>query len=462
MTFKAESFLTYSLREHPEGLKTARVLAAALSAVDPAYLIRENVHRIGNILQIKDKMIDLEDYQRIFLLGIGKAALPMSLAAAELLDGLITKGWLLTKPGGRSLPEKYRGILTLYFGGHPLPDQSSLRGTEAILGEISNLSEHDLVIILLSGGGSALFTLPAPGLNLADLVRTNQLLLESGADIHEVNTIRKHLSAVKGGRLAQAIHPGKALTLILSDVPGNQLDSIASGPTAPDPTTFQDAIAVVERYDLRNRLPRPVLDHLEKGLQGQVLDTPKSGDPCFIDQLTHLIGSNQDACQAAVRQAAAEGFHSLVLSRPLVGEARIAGQEFAGLLHELVLSGKPLPRPACLIAGGETTVTLTDTPSPGKGGRNLELALSAVGKIAGLENCALITLATDGEDGVTDAAGAVVTGESLSRASQRDQDPADFLSGHNAYPFFASLNDLLLPGPSGTNVNDLCFLFTFQ
>lgn len=460
MTNPAEKFLTQSLQESPAGLKTARILAAALAAVDPAALIKQQVERSENALEIQDRVIDLDTFQRIILLGIGKAALPMSRAAAELLGERTSQGLALTKMGGNQPPEAFPAPLTVYTGSHPLPDRSSLKAGKAILKRVSSLSENDLVVVLLSGGGSALLSVPAPGLKLEDLVATNQLLLDCGANIQEINTVRKHISAVKGGRLAEAIFPASTLTLILSDVMGDRLDSIASGLTVPDPTTYQDALDIAASYQLS--LPDRVQDHLEKGAQGLHPETLKPGHPIFLKTISLLIGSNQDACRAAASQAKTEGFQTAIHPDPLQGEAASVGVEMAQLLREMALDDQPLPRPACLIAGGETTVNLTNSDLAGEGGRNLELALSAVEELSGLENCAFISLATDGEDGTTDAAGAVVTGDSLSRAQKLQLEPAAYLEAHNSYPFFSTLDDLVMTGPTGTNVNDLCVLFTYK
>jgi hydroxypyruvate reductase len=460
MILDAERFLTHSLRRHPDGAATTRILAAALNAVEPSHLIRRHLTRTGSVLHLGNHQIDLDDVQRVILLGIGKAAPAMTRGAMGVLGDQINCGLVLTKPGQAILPDDYQGRITLHTGGHPLPNKSGMKAAQSILNLVSNLSPLDLVITLLSGGGSALLTLPAADLSLNDLVQTNQKLLACGADIQEINAVRKHLSAVKGGWLARSIHPAQSITLILSDVMGDQLDSIASGPTVPDPTTYQDAQKVADAYQLS--LPESVNDHLQRGQRGEIPETPKPGDLIFSQHIQLLLGNNRVACTAGSQQALAEGFHSQILPSPLSGEARSNGELIAQLLKRSVLNGQPLPRPACLIAGGETTVTLSDAPQPGKGGRNLELALSAVQPTSGLANCALITLASDGEDGVTNAAGAVVTGESLGRAKALDLDPVIYLKEHNAFPFFHHLDDLLVTGPTGTNVNDLCFLITFK
>lgn len=461
MTLPAERFFTSTLKAQPHGGKIASILAAAISGVDPAQLLDRNLSISGSILEMQDHKIDLDDYSRIFLLGIGKAARSMTVASAEMLGDRITGGTLLTKPGQEPLPNSFRHKFLEFAGGHPLPNQAGMEAAGAILEQFSDLHQDDLVLVLISGGGSALFTLPHPDLSLEDLITTNQLLLESGADITQVNTIRKHLSQVKGGRLARALHPAKTITLILSDVPGDHLDCVASGPTLPDPTTYQNSLEVIGQYHLEGDLPSAVLQHLHLGAQGKIEETPKPGDPIFDRSIQVLIGSNTDALEAGARQAVKEGFHTAVYPLSLQGEARTAGRDQARTLRRMAQTGDPLERPACLIAGGETTVTLSDTPHPGKGGRNLELALSAVADLDGLENSILISLASDGIDGVTEAAGAVVSGDSLSRAKKAGLILDIHLRDHNAYAYFEVLDDLLCPGPTGTNVNDLCFLFTY-
>ncbi len=455
----AEAFLTSSLREKPWGLKTARILAASLAAVDPTAAIEQALQRKGQTLYVGEQQFDLSVYKSIYLLAIGKAALPMASAAAALIPDRLTAGLILTKHDNHVVPVPRNKKFTLLRGGHPIPDQDSLKSAEEIISRLSTLNKDDLIIVLISGGGSALFTAPTPGISLADIQESNQVFLDHGLAIQEINTIRKHLSRVKGGQLAGSIYPAKIITLILSDVIGDQIDMIASGPTVPDTSTFQDAQGIVFKYQLDEFLPPPVIKHLKAGADGKIPETPKPGDPAFKNQTTLVIAGNRDAIEGGLQQAQREDFKGQKLPGQLIGEARLAGKELAKLLLEY--SKNETSQPNCLITGGETTVTLTDVINPGKGGRNLETALSAVRQLAEHKNIALITLATDGEDGVTDAAGAVATGETLARAAQLGLDPDEFLSNHDAYSFFQALDDLLLPGVTGTNTNDLCFLFTF-
>jgi len=333
-----------------------------------------------------------------------------------------------------------------------------VEGARRIAHLLTNVTEEDLVICLISGGGSALLVSPAPGLSLGDLQRLTSLLLSCGADINEINTLRKHLEQLKGGGLVRLAFPAKLITLILSDVVGNPLEVIASGPTVPDSSTFEDAYQVLQRYSILEQTPPSILAYLERGLRGEIPDTPKEGDKTLVNVQNVIIGDNFQAAQAALQQAQAEGFNAMLLTTSLQGEARQAGRFLASIARQITETGQPLLRPACLVVGGETSVTVTGS---GLGGRNQELALSAVADLAKLPDIALITLATDGGDGPTDAAGAIVTGETLKRARRMGLDPDDFLARNDAYHFFEPLGDLLKPGPTQTNVNDLTFVFAF-
>ena len=461
MKISPQSLLTRSLRESPRGEKAARIMAASLDAVDPVRLVRRRLAREGSTLTFQNDLFDLGEYSRIYLLAVGKAALPMGLSAGELLGGFLTKGFILSKTGNPALPDSLADRVTFHRGGHPVPTEDGAYATSRILQELQSLEENDLLITLISGGSSALFCLPPEGISLSDLQLTNQILLGCGADILEINTIRKHLSRVKGGQLTRIVQPARVFTLILSDVMGSQIDMIGSGPTAPDPSTFSGALAVVEKYNLGDELPAAVLDRLKAGSEGELAETPKPGDPCFKKVSNHILAENRDALLAGAAQAEREGFNTVILPAPMAGEASRTGLEMAEkLLAAARKDGSP-GRPTCLLAGGETTVNLGSGKPVGLGGRNLELALSTLPELDGLEDCALIALATDGEDGMTNAAGAVVTGQSASRCHEIDLDPADFLRRHDSYTLFKALDDLLLPGPTGTNVNDLCFLFAF-
>jgi hydroxypyruvate reductase len=449
--------MTKTLEAASWGDGVARILAASLQAVDPKMAVARIFKRAGNELQVAGLAYPLERYRRVYLVGAGKAGVPMAAAAAAVLGESLTAGQVIVKDGygeGGDLP----GSVAVLEAGHPVPDSRGVAGASRLVDLLAQTTSEDLVICLISGGGSALLHLPAPGLSLEDLQALTRVLLECGATINEINTLRKHLEQLKGGGLARLAAPARVLTLILSDVVGNPLDIIASGPTVPDPSTFAEAYAVLRKYAIEARVPPGVRAHLEAGMRGEISETPKPGDPVFERVQNVLVGSNLLAARGARDQAVQEGFHTLLLTTYLQGEAREAGRFLAALARQLAETGEPLPRPACVIVGGETTVTIR---GDGRGGRNQELALAAVADLAGLPDVAVVTLATDGGDGPTDAAGAVVTGETYSRALAAGLDPAANLARNDSHPFFESLGDLLRPGPTRTNVNDLAFVFAF-
>jgi hydroxypyruvate reductase len=451
-----ERLFTATLRHHPEGEKITRILAAALAAVEPEAAVCQHLQRQGEQMTVGDRTYNLEDYQRIFLVAAGKAGIPMSRAAARLLGNRLTAGIAIVKDKPPSqLPIPHCQILT---GGHPLPTVDSIESTRQLAALLAGVTERDLVLILISGGASALMAQPT--VSLPNLQQLTAALLACGANINEINTLRKHLDRVKGGGLARLAQPASTVTLILSDVVGNSLDAIASGPTVPDSTTFQDAWAVLERYDLLNKVPQSAVNYIQAGVGGKFPETPKAGNPLFEKVQNQLVGSNRQAAEAALKVAREEGFNALLLTTYAQGEARGVGRLLAAVAREIVETGQPISPPACLILGGETTVTLCK--NPGKGGRNQELALAAVGEMAGLSGAILVALATDGGDGPTDAAGAVVTGETAARAKKQQLDFEAALKNNDAYPFFAALDDLLKPGATETNVNDLAFLFVME
>ena len=381
----------------------------------------------------------------------------MALAAAEILGDSLTSGIVITKAYATKLAID-NCELTIVNAAHPVPDQNGIDGSEKIIDLLETTSKSDLVLYLISGGGSALLTAPAENISLDNLQQLNRSLLACGASIGEINTLRKHLSRVKGGNLARLAQPAQVAALILSDVIGDPLDVIASGPTVPDPTHYSDALLILEKYAITNQIPSAIHAHLTAGLNGEIAETPKSGEATF-DQVNNIIvGNNYQSAQAGLAQAQALGLNTLLLTTYLEGEARTIGPALAAIARQIDQTGDPVPRPACIIAGGETTVIIQ---GGGLGGRNQELALSAVSPLAGLANTYLISLATDGDDGPTDAAGAVVTGNTLSQAQLKKLNHAQFLENNDAYYFFEPLGDLLKPGPTLTNVNDLSFIFVF-
>ena len=428
----ASLFFTHSLRDP----RVARILAAALEAVDPGAAIAR--YLTAN---------PLPSSGRVYALGLGKAAVAMTQALSRFTD--LTATLVITK---HASPLGFQPA-TVLESGHPVPDSRSLAAGQAALEFVSALREDDLLVCLISGGGSALMT--APLVPLEDLQALTSALLACGARIDEINTLRRHLDRVKGGGIAKATQ-ARILSLILSDVVNSPLEAIASGPTAPDPSTREDALAVLEKYDLGNQpLKHRDTELNTSNLRDFVVDSPenpKPTDPIFKHVQNVIVGDNALAVQAALRQAEQEGFYAESLGSDWQGEARDVGVRLA---QKLRVSIQSQPHPFCLIAGGETTVTIHGN---GKGGRNQELALAAAPELAGPENALLITLATDGEDGPTVAAGAVVNGETLQRAEKLGLTVPEYLSRNDAYSFFERLNDLLKIGPTGTNVNDLAFL----
>jgi len=445
----AESFWTTSLRAAPEGERLTRIFAAAINAVEPGAAVRRFVQRDGDVLTISGRAYDLQLFHRVVLLGIGKASIGMADALAEILGDRLSSGLVIPKyaPPGSHVP------LTVLIGGHPVPDERSLEAGRKTIDLVSSLKTDDLLICLLSGGGSALVTAPVDSVSLADTQVLTSTLLACGARIDEINTLRRRLDKIKGGGIARMANETTIVSLILSDVVGSSLEAIASGPTAPDPTSRADALSILKKYKLENRVPTSILHSLRT-----TPETPKPGDYIFEKVQNVLVGSSLLAAQAALMQAEAEGFHPYLLRTDLQGEARATAFELATYLRQARLTGDPIPGPTCIVAGGETTVTLKGN---GKGGRNTELALAAVNELADFPGVMLATLATDGEDGPTDAAGAVVTGGTFHRAAGLGLHPGDFLERNDSYSFFDALGDLFKPGSTGTNVNDLVFLFIF-
>lgn len=421
-------FTTASLRAHPRGEFVMRVLATTLQAVDPGIAVRAFIENNP-----------LPKNKKLFVFGLGKAAISMTHSLRDLVH--ITDTLVITKYASPLDLEP----ATVLLGDHPIPSDASFRAGMAAQKFLSQLTQDDLLVCLISGGGSALMTTPI--IPLEDLQQLTSALLACGARIDEINALRRHLDLLKGGGVAQQANGAQIVSLLLSDVVGDSLETIASGPTAPDPSSREDALAIIDKYDLRKMIPASIIPALR--------ETAKPSDAIFRSVENHLIGSNKLALQIARSQIMTEGFTVKIITSKLEGEARDVGREMAiQLKAELAKT----PRPICLLAGGETTVTINGS---GKGGRNQELALSAVGELAELEDVMLISLGTDGEDGPTDAAGAVVTGETAQRAKMLGLDEADFLLRNDAYSYFTQLDDLIKSGPSGTNVNDLVMCFAF-
>ncbi len=431
------------------------ILGAALSAVDPGEAVRRVLRRDGARLDVGDRRYDLGHYDRIWVVGAGKAGAPMTQAVEAVLGERLTGGHVVVKYG-YTLPTT---VVHLWEASHPVPDDAGLDAAQHVVELLEQAGERDLVLCLLSGGGSALLTLPVDGVKLGDIQALTQTLLRSGAPIQAINTLRKHLSQVKGGQLARLAFPATVVALILSDVVGSPLDVIASGPTVPDTTTFADALAIVERYGIRDTIPLSIRHHLEAGAAGEIPDTPKRGDPALARVQNVIVADNAVAAQAAVARAEALGFHTLLLSTYVEGEAREVARVAAALAKEIATHSRPVPRPACLLMGGETTVTVRGA---GRGGRNQELALAAALEIVGWKDVVIAALATDGSDGPTDAAGGIVDGSTVARGEALGLHARASLAANDAYPYLEKVGDLLVTGPTNTNVNDLTAIFVFD
>lgn len=428
--------------------KALEIFQAALQAVDPALAIRHYVRLDGNLLLAGGVSFDLSKIGRVYVVGAGKASAPMAAALEEILQDRISSGLVSVKYGYIANMKRVK----LVEAGHPIPDQAGLEAAGAILDLVREAQEDDLVIVLISGGGSALLPLPVEGVSLEEKQELTRLLLSSGATIREINAVRKHLSRIKGGQLAKAAFPAKTLTLILSDIVGDPLEAIASGPTVPDPTTFAEALAVIEKYGIHDKAPASILHHLERGRRGEAPETPKPDDPAFQRVVNLIVGSNIQALLAARAKAEELGFHTLILSSSIEGEAREVAKVHGAIAREVRRTGNPLPPPACLLSGGETTVTVK---GKGVGGRNQEFVLAAAIEIEGLLSTIIFSAGTDGSDGPTDAAGAIASGETVQRARALGLDPFYYLEENDSYCFFQQLGDLIITGPTNTNVMDL-------
>ncbi|TET46060.1 glycerate kinase [Candidatus Aerophobetes bacterium] len=425
-----------------------KIFMAGVERVEPARAVKSFVHLEDSTLTVNMREYDLNQIKNIYIVGAGKAAAPMALAVEEILGNWINEGLINTKYGhGLSLNR-----IELKEAGHPLPDEAGMRGAETILSLIEKAKNEDLIICLISGGGSALLPLPAQGISLEEKQEATSLLLGCGATIQEINAIRKHISRIKGGRLAEASWPAQLLTLILSDVVGDPLDVIASGPTVPDESTFADCLAIVKKYKLESRVSPSIKNYLHEGAAGRRQDTPKPGNVCFTRTQNVTIGSNIQAIGASASEARQLGYHPLILSSLIEGETRQVAKVHAAIAKEVIRTGNPITKPACLISGGETTVTLR---GEGRGGRNQEFVLAAALEMKDLKMTVILSGGTDGTDGPTDAAGALADGNTIRRSWMKGMDPAAYLDRNDSYNFFLKLGDLLITGPTRTNVMDL-------
>lgn len=424
------------------------IFQAGLAAVDPIPAVKRKVQLRNNALIVGEHTYDLSRFERVLVIGSGKASAAMARALEEILGDRIQQGFINVKYG-HCLDLNW---VRCHEAGHPVPDAAGLEGAHRMVEILERAGERDLLLCLLSGGGSALFPYPAEGVSLQDKQELTGMLLDCGATIQEINALRKHISRIKGGRMARIAHPATLITLILSDVIGDDLDSIASGPTVPDRFTYADCVAILEQYNLRDKVPSAIWETLELGLRKQTADTPKAGDPVFSRTFNLIVASNTLAMQAAGRRAEELGYNTLLLSSFVDGETREVARVHAAVAKEILKTGNPVPRPACVLSGGETTVTIR---GKGVGGRNQEFVLAAARAIQGLENVVVLSAGTDGTDGPTDAAGALADGNTVDRALEKGLKPLRFLNNNDSYHFFQPLNDLLKTGPTLTNVMDL-------
>ena len=443
-------------RDRKARLVALEALEATLESADPQRIIKAKVHRTGNALHVEGQTFNLSQFRELYVIGGGKASGPMATALESILGDRISKG-IINVPQNSGPHQSAK--IEFREASHPIPNEAGLQGAKAMLNLASQAEKRDLIICLISGGGSSLMPLPRDEIPLNDLQSVTDALLRSGATINEINTVRKHLSAVKGGWLAKAAYPATVLNLILSDVIGDPLDFIASGPTVPDSTTFQDAVQILNRHKLWKTMPQPVKAALMEGQEGRLEDTPKQGDKAFRNVKNIIIGNNRTATQAACESLCKAGLQSLLLTSLLEGEARHVGTLLSSIAKEIEASGNPVSRPCGIVAGGETTVTVT---GDGKGGRNQEVALSAALGVTGMNGVAIASLSTDGIDGPTDAAGAVIDGNTLARSRRARMNARECLAHNDSYRFLSKLEDLIFTGLTGTNVNDVSVIVALK
>jgi len=424
-------------------------LEFTLASVDPHRLVSQKVKRRGEKLLVDDDIIRLDAYDSIFVVGAGKASEAMTEALVEILGDRL-EGGLVVVPAGQHVPKLRR--VKFLVAPHPTPDENSVIAAKELTGLVEKLGNGDLVVCALSGGGSALLSLPVEPLTIDDKGNVARLLMNAGATIVELNTVRKHLSAIKGGWLAKRSSAAKILGLVISDVVGDRADSIASGPISPDTTTFSDAIAVLKKYSLLDSVPKVAAGILREGAEGRIPETPKADDPCFRKVSYHIVGSNRIACTSAQTYLRSKRIAARVLSSSVTGEARHLGSFIGSLARQIATFNEPFRKPCALVLGGETTVRVT---GPGLGGRNQECAMGCAKEIQGLKNVVMASVGTDGIDGPTDAAGAVVDGMTITRSEVLKLRFEELLDRNDSYRFFLPLRDLVMTGRTNTNVNDV-------
>ncbi|RLE67177.1 MAG: glycerate kinase [Thermoprotei archaeon] len=433
------------------GEKALRILEEGINSADPYRMTLKTLKYEKGILRVKG--LEFKVKGRIYVIGVGKASGRMAQALEDSLGDLIDAGIVVVPRGTKNrYPLKRVRVLE---ADHPLPTKENLRAANAILDLVKQLDDDDLVVFLVSGGGSALLPLPPEDVPLEEKRRLVDLLLKSGASIYELNTVRKHVSRVKGGWLAKHMYPATVISLIISDVVGDRLDMVASGPTVPDPTSFKDALNVLERYGLLKLRDSPAVKYIVEGAEGRRPETPKPGDKVFHKVYNILVAGNRISLEAMYNMARKYGYKPLILTSMLEGEAREVGKVVASIAREVESYGWPIQRPACILLGGETTVKVV---GDGVGGRNQELALSAALSIRGLKKTLIASIGSDGIDGVTDAAGAMVDGKTVDYAESLGLDPIDYLYRNDSYNFFKKVGGLIYTGYTGTNVNDFTLI----
>ena len=432
--------------------KISLILTMALNSADPYQLVNHHILHSNTKVCI-GKNDDFSE-SKLILIAMGKASLAMTRAVVDRWGSQVTCGVCVCKSIPSVLPNWAN--IQIIQGAHPVPDDRSVQAGKAIIDCLCGLSTSDRVLVLISGGASALVSTPVAGICLEDLQQVNRLLLGCGATINEMNAVRKHLEVLKGGGLIRLAAPAHVDALILSDVIGDDMSVITSGPTVADTSTFLDVLGILKKYRLIEKIPTGVLTYLQSGIDGKVAETVKPGEDLLMGVSSQIIGSNALSIDAAVNEAQQLGLKTVCLSRQLVGEASEKGRWF---VEESQRIAAAYDGPMMVVAGGETTVTLHGS---GKGGRNQELALSAVWLMGNDPKGVLVTLATDGEDGPTDAAGAIVTAETMKRAQALNLDPEEYLKNNDAYTFFEKVDGLIKIGSTGTNVNDLTFYFRFS
>ncbi|MFZ1802997.1 MAG: glycerate kinase [Nitrospira sp.] len=442
--------MTLRLPPSPAQSLLRKLIAAGLKTADPYQALLNSISLNKHSLRVGRRTYNLSHIDRIVVVGAGKASARMAQALEVVLRPRLEDGLVIVKTG-HTLATKQ---ITVLEASHPIPDRAGLHATQRLLRLTQCLTPRDLLIVLLSGGASSLLPAPVAGVTLADKQRTTRLLLRSGATINEINVVRKHLSLIKGGGLATSTQ-ARIVTLLLSDVIGDDLGSIGSGPTAADPSTFADAVGVLQRYRSWHAVPESVRRHLARGRQGDASETLKPGSRRLRSVQHHIIGNNRIMLEAVASTAQQAGLHTKFASHPITGDARVAAKQLTDLAKVITEGHGLLKRPCCVVAGGETTVTVTGR---GMGGRAQEFAASAAFEIAGLPNAWVMALGTDGTDGPTDAAGAIVTGGTVARAKKLGIDLRSSLDRHNTYPALKALGCHIHTGPTGTNVNDLYLL----